>query len=323
MDAGSTTSAVPGDGSFVTTQRFLIVGASGFIGRRLYAALGPDRATATFLTHEIAGGIRFDPLSTRLSDAVLRRAGRFSHAFILYSMTNIDACASDPELAYRINVESPKQVVADLVEHGIVPVFASSDAVLDGAHGPYAEDAPLCPILTYGRHKAEMESFMRTLGHPWLAVRLAKVLDCRPGSADMLDGWIGQIDAGQRIRCADDQVFSPIDVADVVHGLIALCERRCAGLFNLCGPDRLRRIDLLQLLIDAVARYRPIRPDIERCSLRDFDFLEARPLDTSMRADKLRHALGWRAADMIRICERAAQLRYASGHSDAAARPAA
>lgn len=295
----------------MTTQRLLIVGASGFIGRRLYKVLGPERATATFLTHEIAGGIRFDPLSMQLADTVLRQVGGFSHALLLYSMTNIDACARNSELAYRINVESQKRVVADLVEHGIVPVFASSDGVFDGSHGPYVEDAPLHPRLTYGRHKAEMEAHMRTLTHPWLAVRLAKVLDCTPRSGDMLDGWIGQIDADQRIRCADDQVFSPIDVADVVHALVALCERQCTGLFNLCGPYWLRRIELLQLLIEAIGRYRPIRTDIEVCSLRDFDFVEDRPLDTSMRPDKLQDTLGWRAQDMVQVCARAAQLRYA------------
>lgn len=245
----------------------------------------------------------------RLSDTLLARHG-FSHAFVLYSMTNIDACARDPALAYRINVDSQKQVIDDLTRAGIVPVFASSDGVFDGARGPYGEEDRPEPILTYGRHKAEVEAYLHSLRAPWLAVRLSKVLDCTPRSGDVLDGWLGQMERGERIRCADDQVFSPIDVADAVEGMIRLCLGGHRGLYNLCGPKALSRLDLLRLLVEAVSRHRELRPDIEVCSLHDFPFAEMRPLDTSMRPDKLQHALGWKAADMATVCARAAERRY-------------
>jgi len=308
------------EASFVTTHKYLIIGASGFIGRELYAALGPERAVATYRSRAFPGGVRFDPLTMRLSDSILRGPHGFTHAFVLYAMTDIDDCARHPDAAHAVNVTSPKQVIADLVEQGIVPVFASSDAVFDGVTGGYSETAQVHPVLTYGEHKAEMESYVSGLSSPWLIARLAKVVDGRPGSRDMLEGWLDQLDRGERLRCAHDQVFSPIAVADVARAMIDLCRRECAGLFNLCGPRALRRTELLHCLVDAAGRYRALEPNIEVCSLRDFSFAQARPLNTSMLPDKLQDALGWAARDMGEVCERAARLRYSGGDDAADAR---
>src|SRR5258707_15890905 len=94
--------------------RYLIIGASGFIGSHLYSALGSDRAIATYNTRPIPGGIHFDPATMRLSETVLQDAPGLSHAFLLLAMSNIDECARNPELAYKINVESLQRVIDEL-----------------------------------------------------------------------------------------------------------------------------------------------------------------------------------------------------------------
>src|SRR5262249_51950009 len=138
------------------SRPFLILGASGFIGAHLHAALGPERGVATYHRTPIAGGLRFDPLTMRVGETILPNAPGLTHAFVLYGMTNIDQCARCPELAHRINVESVKRVIDDLIAAGIVPVFASSDAVFDGTREMWTELDPVNPVLTYGRHKAEI-----------------------------------------------------------------------------------------------------------------------------------------------------------------------
>lgn len=288
--------------------RFLIVGASGVVGAHLSAALG-DRAVGTYHTHPIAGGIHFDAASMRLSETILRKGQPFTHAFLLQGLTNIDACARDPDSTHEVNVKATSRVIDELVEHGVTPVFASSDAVFDGSRGSWTEDDAPRPILTYGRQKLEVEDYLAQKNSPWLIARLAKVVGARR-SGDILEEWMQKLDTGAPIRCASDQVFSPVHVADAVQVLIRLAEGSQTGLFNVAGPTSMTRLALLNMLMDATRGYRELVSPIVTCSLRDFDFAEVRPLDSSMSGAKLSAVLGAACRDMKTACEEAAAARY-------------
>jgi len=304
--------------------RFLIVGASGFVGSHLYAALGREHSIATYNSRPMPGGVHFDATTMSLSDTILRDARGVTHAFLLHGMNNIDECARKPELAHKINVDGQKRIIDDLLAAGIVPVFASSDAVFDGTHGMWTEEDPVNPVLTYGRHKVQVEQYLQEKSRPWLLVRLAKVVGVTPGSENLLSVWMSQLEKGDAIRCAHDQVFSPVDVDDVVRALIRLVEDGATGIFHICGPRPVTRLEFLRLVEDEVRKYRSVSSKITSCSIRDFDFAEKRPLNTSMSPRKLYSALGGSFDELSGVCVRAAAARYADPESSRAGiRPSA
>src|SRR5690348_17165423 len=67
-------------------RQFLILGASGFLGRQLFSALGPDRALATYHSTPIEHGVSFDAGSMRVKD-VLSQVRGVRYAFVLYGIT--------------------------------------------------------------------------------------------------------------------------------------------------------------------------------------------------------------------------------------------
>jgi dTDP-4-dehydrorhamnose reductase len=290
--------------------RYLIIGASGFVGARLFSILGPDNAVATYNNRPVAGGLAFDAVNMRLADSVLKRHVGLTHAFVFHGITNIDACARDPQGTARVNVDSVCAVIDDLVEHGIVPVFASSDAVFDGSRGMWTEEDLVNPILTYGRHKARVEHHMQEKSCPWLVVRLAKMLGTEIGHVDVLGDWMDKLESGAVIHCARDQVFSPVDVDDAARALIRLADGGFTGVFHVCGPRPVTRLELLEMLVSEVRRNRDVAAQIVPCNLRDFEFAEPRPLDTSMSPRKLYDALGAGCEDMNAVCRKAAHRRY-------------
>jgi dTDP-4-dehydrorhamnose reductase len=285
--------------------RYLILGASGFLGARLFASLGPENAVATYRQHAIPGGIEFDATKTRLAETLLRGPHCFTHAFILHGVTNIDACARDPVGTGRINVDSIKAVIDDLVEADIVPVFASSDAVFDGSRGMWTEADTPRPILTYGAQKLEIERYLGEVHRTALIVRMSKVVSIGAPN-DMLGTWITELQRDIGILCAADQVFSPVELDDAVRCLVALAAEEQTGCFHLCGPAPVSRLDLLERLASEVRRYRPLRASIIPCKLGDLKLAEKRPLDTSMSPLKLYCALRTRCLDMDEVCLRAA-----------------
>lgn len=290
--------------------RYLIIGGSGFVGTRLYSFLGQSQAVATFNSRPVAGDVPFDATRERLSDSVLRRYRDLTHAFILHGVTNIDACARDPAGTERINVASIRTVIDELVDHGIKPVFASSDAVFDGSRGLWTEQDTANPILTYGRHKVAVEEYLMRGSFPYLVVRMSKVITTELGCGDILGDWMDRLERCLAIRCADDQIFSPVDINDVVDALIRLTEAGHSGFFHVCCPRPVSRLGLLQLLVDEIRRLRDLDPRIVPCSIRDFDFPEPRPLNTSMSPAKLYATLGRDFDDLSLVCRLAVTRRY-------------
>jgi dTDP-4-dehydrorhamnose reductase len=294
------------------TPRYLIIGASGFVGASLNSFLGPANALATYHSRPIAGGVAFNAAGMRLAESVLKHHKGLTHAFVLFGVTAIDACARDPQGTAGVNVASVRAVIDDLMAYGITPVFASSDAVFDGSRGMRTEEDTPHPVLTYGRHKVEIEEYLKNSGSRYTIARLSKVVSADPGTHSLLADWIERLESGSPIRCAHDQIMSPAYIDDVVTALIGLAQNNLAGIFNVCGPRPITRFEFLQTLVREIQHYRQIRPDITMCSIRDFPFAEARPLDTSMSPAKLYRALGLTFADMETVCRRVAMQRYGS-----------
>lgn len=288
--------------------RYLIVGASGPVGRRLQLALGDETALATYHRTPIPGGVFFDALSTRLADMLPEPAG-VTHAFLLYGMTNMDDCARDASLSGRVNVDSMCRLIDELAARDIVPVFVSSDAVFDGTQGRRTESDAAQPVLTYGRQKLAVEQYLQRRPGRSLVVRLAKVVGTRaPG--DMLEDWMDSLDSGATIRCAFDQVVSPVHADDVAECLKRLASGGHTGLYHVAGPTVLTRLELLNMLLQELRRYRAPNAAIVPCRLNDLPFLEPRPLDCSMSAVKVQAAVSYRCRSMPTACAEAAALRY-------------
>ncbi len=246
----------------------------------------------------------------RLCDTLLDGSHGFRAAFILYGITRLDDCARDPVGTSRINVSSIKTVIEDLAQAGIKPVFASSDAVFDGSAGMRKESDPTRPILTYGKQKREVELYLEGSKASWIIARLSKLVSARPEPRNLLNEWAEQLERGTEIRCATDLIFSPADVDDTARALIRLAEAPFTGIYHVCGPDTLRRLELLDLLLQAIRERRHIVPKIVVCRMADLGLSEARPLDVSMSAHKLYSDLDIAFRSMQAVCRDLADYRY-------------
>jgi dTDP-4-dehydrorhamnose reductase len=269
--------------------------------------LGPGRSLGTYRSKPFPGGMRFDACTTRLTELPVDLKGNFTHGVILIANATIDDCARDPQGSWDMNVRAVMDLVRDLRAAGLVPVFASSDAVFDGTRGGYREDDEANPIITYGRHKAAIEQFLRPLPGPWLVARMSKTVGVDGGVRSLIGGWMEELESGRKLRCATDQRFSPAWVEDVARAIIELSEAGASGLYNIGGPQALSRFELLQMLVRSVRRHVDLAADITPCSIRDFPFIEPRPLDTSVDSSKAYAALGFRFRTMESICDEAAE----------------
>jgi dTDP-4-dehydrorhamnose reductase len=282
----------------------LVIGGSGFIGRRLVPHLGPERVIATFHHAPFAGGVQFDSATMRAADRFLVGRHGITHGIVLQGITGIDRCALAPEETARVNVDGTINVINDLLDAGVVPIYASSDSVFDGSRGPCSEADPVCPILTYGRQAATVEAYLRNLSAPWVIARLTKVVASYPTPRNILSEWIEAIYRRDLIRCAYNQILSPIDIDDVVAALTFFVNNELRGLYNVCGPLPLPRLELLNTLLSFAGPRLRAAARIEICSLSDLPFAEPRPKNCSLSDRKFAAASGLAAASPEQICAR-------------------
>ncbi len=291
--------------------RILIIGACGFVGSRMYRILGHSRAIATRYIGDEPNAIYFDALKMDLADAIATPED-ISHVMVFYGETHPDVCAADPELSEALNVESTKRVIERLNEWGLPFTFTSSEFVFDGSRGRNRETDPANPINLYGRQKLAIERHLTDVGGRWTIMRLGKVFAANGMNAKLFTGWIDEIESGSVIRVADDQVFSPILVDDVVNGCLSAAEQGVDGLFHLCGLRPCSRLELFELLVDAIRVHRDVKPNVEICSLDDFNLPEPRPKDCSMLPDKIISATGLRITPIEDVCHKIVSEYYST-----------
>jgi dTDP-4-dehydrorhamnose reductase len=265
----------------------------------------------TYFRHAVPGSVPFDAVRADIRDLLARRFGRFTHAFVLHAAGGVEACARDPVGTAELNVESVWRVLQALLDSGIVPVYVSSDYVFDGTRGGWREADRPAPATRYGVQKLEVEGRLSADRRPWLIVRLSRIVGTESGTHSVLGPWVEEIQRGMTLRCATDQVFSPVAVDDAAGALIRLAGSGATGLYHLGGPQPFSRIGLLRLLAASIQAVAPrVRVDIVPCSLHDLHFLEPRPLDTSVAIDKLQAAIDWKFAAMASLCAELAERHF-------------
>lgn len=302
-------------------RKVLILGATSYVGRHMASAFKPGEAICA----SRRGGpshLPFDALETDLRD-IVADPDEISHAVILFADTLLERVAESPESSRAVNVDATSRVIDRLIEWGIVPVFTSSDAVYGEGRGPFRENDEAVPCVEYGRQKKEVEELLTDRSEDILIFRLCKVYGVSPGDGTLITGFAEKILAGGTIRVANDYVFTPVYIDDVVQTLVKAMRQELVGLYHLGGPTAVTHLDIYNWLVAILEEHNDLVVDPETCSFNDFMKLEKRPLDSSLCSTRLTKTLQHRFLTPDEGCRIvAANLREKSdGHTRKAATP--
>ncbi len=283
-------------------NKTLILGGNSYIGTHLFEHFNSDYAIRTYHSKPVENGIYFNTLSMNLSK-ILKDINNISHAVILLGDTNPESCAEDIEKSNRLNIESIKSIIDDLNEYGVKPIFTSSDIVFDGKKGNYDEEDPVSPILTYGKQKVEIERYMQKMCDDFIITRISKVFGSQIGDKTLFTNWLDDISGNKEIYCAHDHRSNPIYIKDVVNSIAGLINSDCSGIFHLSGKKAYSRLELFEMLLDHTKKYLPVKVNVIKCSIHDIPLREKRPLNISMKSDKLTDTIGIKLHDTNDICK--------------------
>lgn len=203
-------------------------------------------------------------------------------------------CEQEKEETRKVNVTGTLELIRQLADKGIKPVFLSSDYVFDGEKGGYPDDAKVNPITEYGRQKAEVEGKIGEITKgDYLVVRLSKVFSLNKGDGTLLDEMAEILFKGGSVKAAYDQIFCPTYIMDVVGAVSLLQKKKVTGVVNLCSPESWARYDLAAALAGAMGKE---KEKIIRISLDEISNGIKRPKNTSLTIKRLKEE---RVADFM------------------------
>jgi len=214
-------------------MRIAITGANGQLGTALQAQFGSEH-TIIPLAHtdlELGHPGCVAHLVATSADLVIHPA----------AYTNVDGCARDPELAFRVNGLGTQYVALACRQLNAPLVYISTNEVFDGAGAaPYFEYDPAAPINAYGRSKWAGEQAVRELLDRFYIVRVAWLFG---GERNFVRTILRLASERDTLSLVADEIGSPTYAPDVAAAIARLIEMPFYGTYHLVNEGSCSRYE--------------------------------------------------------------------------------
>ncbi len=290
-------------------RRVLLLGGSGRLGRVLTSAWR-DRHDLLLPGRSELDLDCPDPLATALA------AFDFDTLVNVAGLTSPYACEDSPDLAWRVNAESPGRLAQVCAERGARLIHLSTDYVFAGdGTQPLDEEAPTAPVNVYGCSKLAGEQAVLTACPGALVARVSWLFG--DAGSDVPAAVLDRARFGVALDFIEDKWSAPTwthELADWLETLIS-DRREVTGVLHLCHSGAASWREYAQAVLD-LAHEVGLLPEAlstQGRRLAEFTgFRAARPPWTVMDNSRLATLLGtsprpWREALRLHLQRRADQ----------------
>ncbi|MBN1889845.1 MAG: dTDP-4-dehydrorhamnose reductase [Thermoflexales bacterium] len=226
-------------------MRVLITGAKGQLGRALQAVLDPTETFSIDLPeHDILD-------RDKLNEAVLA----FRPELIIHSaaFTNVDGCARDPDLAYRVNALGTRNVALACQLAECAMAYISTNEVFDGSKTEaYLEFDQPRPINVYAHSKWAGEQITRDLLSKFYIVRTAWLYG--QAGNNFVTKMVHLADKQGHLRVVADEFSSPTYATDLAGALVRLIHSGVYGVYHFVNAGVASRYDFACKIMELTGR---------------------------------------------------------------------
>ncbi|MEO6303385.1 MAG: NAD(P)-dependent oxidoreductase [Bacteroidia bacterium] len=288
-------------------MKILITGSNGLLGQKLVYKLRNTKDVTCIATARGENrlvkqdGYIYDTLDITNAENVKQVFSKHLPDVIINTaaMTNVDACETEKEACWAMNVTSVYNQVKTLEELKSKDPFykphfihLSTDFIFDGTHGPLDENETPNPLSYYADSKLAAEEIVKGCSLDWAIARTVLVygiVDNMSRSNIVL--WVkSNLEQGKTINVVDDQFRTPTLAEDLADGCILIAEKRAKGIYNISGKDYYSILELAHVVADY---YKLDKNLIKPSKSADIKQPAKRPPITGFIIDKAKKDLGY------------------------------
>lgn len=218
-------------------MRILITGALGQLGKALQQQLQRDPDANHELT--LIDLPEVDITDRRAIFAVVETA---APEVVIHcaAYTDVDGCARNPELAYRVNGLGTQNVALACLAGDADMVHISTNEVFfgDDPNG-YEEWRPIRPRNPYGLSKAAGEFYVRSHLQRYYVVRTAWLY--APGGRNFIHAILRRARETGEVRVVTDEVGNPTSAVDLAEAISRLITTRQYGTYHFVNSGACSR----------------------------------------------------------------------------------
>lgn len=266
----------------------LITGATGLLGSILSPHLRKHGYNIVTLARAGTADILVD-LSDKNKAFEMLEHIQPTRIINLASLTNVDLCQDNPNMAYLANTRTVENIAYWIQETGTNChlIQISTDQVYDQAVLHAEDDISLTNIYAFSKYSGELaaaqvqSSILRTnfIGRSKISHR------------ESFSDWVfNSLTIGKNIQVLDDVFFSPLSMTTLVEMIQLVVERRPVGIFNLGSHNGMSKADFAFCFAE---RVKLPTENMTRIEARKAVFLKTyRPKDMRMDSSRFEHAIG-------------------------------
>jgi dTDP-4-dehydrorhamnose reductase len=145
--------------------------------------------------------------------------------------TNVNACESQEDLAYKINAIGPRNLSIAAKSVGAKLVHISTDYVFPGENRekPYTEFDQVGPQSMYGTTKLAGENFVKQFADKFFIIRTAWLYG---DGKNFVKTMLGAAKTNDVVKVVDDQIGSPTSAMELARAIKKLLPTDNYGLFH-------------------------------------------------------------------------------------------
>ncbi len=205
------------------------------------------------------------------------------------SITDVDLCETNPELAMRVNGEATGFIAKTCQETGGYLVYVSTDYVFDGMRGQYSEEDEPAPINTYGKSKLFGEEEMARHCSRGCIARTSVLYGWGRSFRPNFATWVhSKLAANEHIKVVSDQFASPTLNTHLARMLLEIAERRNQGILHVAGSTRISRYEFAVMLAKQFGFKEHLLTPVQAEAT---GWKARRPLDSSLNVSKAQKLL--------------------------------
>jgi dTDP-4-dehydrorhamnose reductase len=199
-------------------QRILITGGTGLLGQALLAtAPSGVQLIGTYLPGKAPATIMpcpFFPLDVCDKDQLAQVFEQAQPDLVIHtaSIGSVDYAEQHRDETWAVNVGGTRNIGEMCLRHEAKLIFISSNAVFDGEHPFYTEEALVHPINHYGRLKVEGELWVKASGLDYAIIRpiLMYGWNLPVERGNWVTTWVQRLGRRERVKVVDDTKSKPL-----------------------------------------------------------------------------------------------------------------